>query len=267
MKSYVSFFRIQLTAGLQYRAAALAGISTQFAWGFMEILLFSAFYRADPNAFPMNFSDLSSYIWLQQGLLALTASWFIDTNILNTITSGNLAYELCRPINLYHMWIIKNMASRISKAVLRCFPIFIIAAMLPAPYRISFSPNLFTFFIFLFSLLLGFLLINAYSMLVYILTFYTLSPVGVRIIWLAASEFLTGALIPIPFFPESMQTVLKFLPFAAMQNLPFRIYSGDIAGTEMINSLILQIVWTIVLLLCGYVWTNRMLKKAVIQGG
>ena len=32
MKKYLSFFRIRFIAGLQYRAAAWAGIATQFAW-------------------------------------------------------------------------------------------------------------------------------------------------------------------------------------------------------------------------------------------
>ena len=52
-------------------AAALAGLATQFAWGFMELLAFSAFYRADPTAFPMSFEQTVSYIWLQQAFLAL----------------------------------------------------------------------------------------------------------------------------------------------------------------------------------------------------
>ena len=37
---YGSFFRLRFINGLQYRAAAYAGVATQFAWGFMEILLF-----------------------------------------------------------------------------------------------------------------------------------------------------------------------------------------------------------------------------------
>ena len=44
--------------GLQYRAAALAGVATQFAWGFMEIMIFRAFYRADPASFPYEFFRL-----------------------------------------------------------------------------------------------------------------------------------------------------------------------------------------------------------------
>ena len=47
---------------VQYRTAAYAGILTQFMWGAMEILLFSAFYRSDPEAFPMGFSQLCNPI-------------------------------------------------------------------------------------------------------------------------------------------------------------------------------------------------------------
>ena len=53
MKKYFSFFRLRFAMGLQYRIAALAGISTQFFWGLMEIMIFRAFYQTDATAFPM----------------------------------------------------------------------------------------------------------------------------------------------------------------------------------------------------------------------
>ena len=65
MKKYLSFFRLRFAMGLQYRTAAIAGMSTQFAWGFMEIMIFKAFYEADAAAFPMSLSATASYIWLQ----------------------------------------------------------------------------------------------------------------------------------------------------------------------------------------------------------
>ena len=40
MKACLSFFRMRLINGMQYRTAAWAGIVTQFFWGFMEILLY-----------------------------------------------------------------------------------------------------------------------------------------------------------------------------------------------------------------------------------
>ena len=44
MKQYLTFFKMRFIAGLQYRVAALAGMSTQIVWGFMEVLLYRAFY-------------------------------------------------------------------------------------------------------------------------------------------------------------------------------------------------------------------------------
>jgi ABC-2 type transport system permease protein len=61
---YMSVFRIRFINSLQYRAVVIALIITRFVWGLMEILAFSAFYRAGPDAFPMEFSQTVSYIWM-----------------------------------------------------------------------------------------------------------------------------------------------------------------------------------------------------------
>ena len=68
---------------LQYRAAAWAGILTQFCWGALEILLFRAFYRAGASAFPMEFSQLSSYIWLSEAFLSMLATYFFENELLD----------------------------------------------------------------------------------------------------------------------------------------------------------------------------------------
>ena len=71
MRAYRAVFRLRFINAMQYRAAALAGMATQFAWGFMEIFAYAAFYRSNPAAFPMAFSQTVSYIWMQQAFLAL----------------------------------------------------------------------------------------------------------------------------------------------------------------------------------------------------
>ena len=73
---------------LQYRAAAFGGVATQFAWGFMEIMIFAAFYRADENAFPMSLASTASYLWLQQAFLALFATWMTEQEIFDAIVNG-----------------------------------------------------------------------------------------------------------------------------------------------------------------------------------
>lgn len=267
MKKYLSFFRIRFTYGLTYRAAALAGIVTQFVWGVLEILMFKAFYDYNKAAFPMDFSALTSYIWLQQAFLALYMVWFFETELFELIVSGNVAYELCRPISLYDMWFTRNMANRLSKAVLRAFPILLVAAFLPGSYGLSLPKDLKAAFWFLVSLILAFLVVVAFCMITYIICFYTISDLGVRLLASAIAELLTGAVIPLPFFPEKFGRVVSYLPFASMQNLPLRIYGGDIYGTELYKGILLQVFWCVVLILTGKWMLRRALCKVTVQGG
>lgn len=269
MKTYWSFFRIRFINSLQYRAAALAGVCTQFAWGGLFILMFRAFYQADPASFPMDFSALSSYIWLQQALLMLFNVWRLDNKIFEAITGGNVAYEMARPVSLYNMWFTTNLAERFAQTALRCIPVLLVASFLPEPYGLSLPADPFTFLVFVVTLFGGGLLVVAFAMMIYISTFYTMAPGGggIKMIGMMLVDLLTGQLIPLPFFPDSLQAVLKFTPFSAMQNLPLRIYSGDIAGAEMVQGVLLQAFWLLFFIAVGKWWLSSAQKRVVVQGG
>lgn len=264
---YISFFRMRFIAGLQYRAAALAGISTQFFWGLMEIQLFKTFYSENANAFPMTFQALASYVWLQQAFLALFMPWLLETDILNTITDGGIAYELCRPVDIYNMWFVKNLAGRLSKAVLRCMPILLFAAFLQKPYGIRLPVNLHAGFWFIITAFIGLMVVVAFCMFIYIFTIYTLSPLGVRLVMIGLVELLAGSVIPIPFLPKGLRQIVELLPFASMQNVPLRVYSGDISGREVYIRVLLQLVWLLILVFSGKKLIRKAEHRIVVQGG
>lgn len=267
MKKYFAYFRLRFSMGLQYRAAAIAGMTTQFAWGFLEIMMYRAFYEADAGAFPMTFSATSSYIWLQQAFLAFFAAWMMDNEIFDSIVSGNIAYELCRPIRVYNMWFSRNIANRLSRAVLRCFPILFVAAFLPEPYGIAKPVDVVHFALFILTLILGLMVTVAFCMLVYVLTFFTISPQGLRMVFTSLVEFFAGAVIPLPFFPEKLRAVMELLPFASMQNVALRIYSGSMSSEEMQKAIVLQIFWLAVLVLAGSSLCRYAEKRVTVQGG
>ena len=109
MNKYISFFKLRVCVNLQYRTAALAGIATQFSWGIMNIFVFIALYNTDASAFPMTMQATSTYIWLQQVFLPLFKFWFVEDEVFESISNGNLSYELCRPINLYNLWFLQPL--------------------------------------------------------------------------------------------------------------------------------------------------------------
>ena len=267
MKLYFSLFRIRFINGLQYRTAALAGIVTQFAFGFGFISMYLAFYRTNPSAIPMELSQLVSYIWVQQAFIMLFVTSFFEGDIFTAITSGQIVYELARPMDLYNKWFCQCVASRLSKAILRCFPILIAAAMLPDPYKLTFPPDIAQFSLFLLSSVLTLGVVVSFGMLIYIATFYTMSPLGVRIIAAAFADFMAGSTVPLPFFPEGFRKAAELLPFAAMQNIPLRIYSRNISGFDAFSAILLQLFWLVALFISGKIWMNSTLKKVILQGG
>lgn len=253
--------------GLQYRAAAFGGITTQFVWGAMEIMIFWAFYRSDASAFPMSFSATASYLWLQQAFLAFFATWMMDTDIFDSIVNGNVAYELCRPISIYNMWFSKGLATRLSRAVLRCFPILIVAFLLPQPYGMNAPASPKHFILFLITLILGLLMTVSLCVLICILAFFTISPMGLQMIFTSMTDFFAGALIPLPFFPEKIRQVMELLPFAAMQNVPLRIYGGSMSCQEIQKAVFLQIFWLVVVTFTGKILCQLAQKRITVQGG
>ena len=267
MTTYLSLIKMRFINGLQYRAAAAAGIATQFGFGFMMISQYLAFYRTNPSAFPMEISQVVSYIWVQQAFLVLFMTWFTEGDIFSAITSGQVAYDLARPMDLYGKWYCQCVASRTSKAVLRCFPILVVAYILPQPYNLTFPPDAAQFMMFLASTVLALAVVTAFGMLIYISTFYTMSPIGARTIASAFGDFMAGAIIPLPFFPDGFRQVAQVLPFAAMQNIPLRVYSGNISGADALGGMLFQLCWLFVLVALGRLWMSSALKRVVIQGG
>lgn len=267
MKKYFSFFRVRFVNELQYRSAALAGISTQFFWGMMEVLLYKAFLEADPTAFPMDFSALANYIWLQQAFLAVFAPWRWEQGLYNAVIDGSIAYDLCRPAGIYEMWFVRATAGRCAAAALRCGPILLIAVFVPKPYGLTLPPDPAAFFWFVVTMLLALGAVVALTMVVYMSAFFTSSPQGVRMIFVSLADLCTGAVIPLPFLPDGLRRLFEIQPFASVQNVPLRVYSGNLCGAAMLRAVCLQVFWVIVLIWLGKRLEQRGLKKVVLAGG
>jgi len=267
VRPYIALFRIRLVNSIQYRAAALAGIATQFAWGFMLILAFLAFYESNPDAFPMTMQQTVSYIWMQQAFVILFFIWFYDNSIFASIEDGHISYDLVRPMDLYSRWFTTTTANRIAGAVLRCIPILTIGFILPEPFRIALPGNFIQLGMYFVSMILSLGVVVSFTMLIYISTFFTINSQGIRIVAAVAGDFFAGGIIPIPFFPDNFRRVVELLPFGSMQNMPLLIFSGNMTGIDAVQGLALQVFWIIVLVCAGRIWIARALKRVIAQGG
>lgn len=267
MKSYFSYFKLRFITNLQYRAAAWAGIATQIFFGFVYIMVYIAFYESGSKELPMQLDQLITYLWLNQALFTLIYMFYKDPELFNLVKTGNIAYELIRPKNLYFMWYFKIIGQRLAMVLLRFIPFIIFLVLLPEPYRISLPASIPGFLMFLLTLAVGSLLMTAIITLYPIIAMRTLNEKGIVGVIIAIADILSGGVVPLPFFPKFLQAISRLLPFQYISDLPFRLYVGNISPTAGLQGLVIQLVWIVILVTFGYIFMQKNLQKVVVQGG
>lgn len=267
MKKYLSFFRMRLMTSIQYKASYVSGLVTQFPWGMMECFAYMTLHESASGVFPMELASVVAYIWLKEAFLMLLTTWNTDNDILESIVSGGVSYELCRPLSIYWMWFSRSAGGRMAAVVSRALPILLVALVLPQPFRLMLPASAAQGILFVISLLLGAGVAIALCMLVYLICFFTITPKGVRRLMMSMGDLLSGGLIPLPFVPQPWRTVIELLPFASIQNTPYLVYSGELMGTAALMTMGLQLFWFAALILLGQ-WVFLLAqRRIVIQGG
>lgn len=267
MNAPLSILKMRLLRGMQYRASAAAGMVTQFFFGLIIIMVYIAFYEHSGAAQPMTLKEVTAYVWLTQMFYAFVAYWMYDGELFAQITSGNIAYELCRPWRIYPVWYAKLLAMRLSIVALRSLPIMAVVFLLPEPYRFTLPASPGAFLLFIAALFSGLLLVAAISMFVYISVFWTMSPVGSLIVATVTGEFFAGVILPVPFMPGWLQEIVYLLPFRWTADFPFRVYTGHIGAQDALAGIGIQMIWLAALVSAGQWLMGRALRRVVVQGG
>ena len=271
MTPYLAIISARFRMLLQYRAAAIAGVATQIFFGLVLIMVYDAFYRSARVAPPMAFAQLASYVWLGQLLLRMLP-WHADSEWRDMVRSGAIAYELCRPVDLYGFVFAREVASHTAPTLLRALPMLVFAALvLPLvgldAWRLAPPPTLAAGAGFAAALASSLVLGCAFGVLLDNALLWTVSGDGLVMLVTTSVTFFSGMLIPLPLFPDWAQRALGWSPFAGLVDLPFRIYSGHIAGAEIASAIARQLGWTLVLVVFGRWLLARGLRRVVVQGG
>jgi ABC-2 type transport system permease protein len=266
MNAYLTIMRLRFQVQLQYRAAALAGFITQFFFGFVRVMVFHAFYASTIATQPMSLSQAITYSWLVQVTFRLIP-WNGDTEMIKMIRSGGLSYELCRPLNLYSAWLCRLVALRIVPFLLGGVPTLIVALLLPRNYGLAPPASGIALVAFSISMVCALILGCAITNLVSISALWTTSGEGMQRVLPAAVMFLSGLVIPLPFFPDWTQPVLRLLPFSSLADAPFRFYVGSLQPSALPLHLSLQLLWIASFVALGLLLMKAATKRVVLQGG
>lgn len=263
MRAYVAIFSARFRALLQYRAAALAGLATQAFWGLVRVMIYGAFYAASTRAQPMTLDEVVTYVWLTQALL-MVLPWRPDPDVEALIRSGNVAYELVRPVDLHSLWLARAAAQRTAPALLRCVPMVTLALLF---FGLALPAGPASALAFAVSVLAAITLSAALTTLLSVSLLVTLHGRGVHVLTVSVVNLFSGVIVPLPLLPEWIQPLSWVLPFRGLMDTPARLYMGHLPPQAALAAVGHQLLWAAILVLAGRWLLARALRRVVVQGG
>jgi ABC-2 type transport system permease protein len=271
MRPYLAVMTARFRALLQYRGAALGGVGTQALFGVVRLMILEAFYRSSVATPSLTLPEAVGYIWL--GQVAFTMQPYnLDRDVRALVKNGTVAYELVRPLDLYGFWYCRALAWRSAPMVLRLVPMVLLAAVVMrvlglGAWALQPPPSAAAALMWLLTMAGALCVSSAITTLMSISLLWTISGEGIAMLVGSLASLLSGMVIPLPLFPEWAQPVLRALPFAAIMDLPARVYTGHIPAADAGLVLLHQVLWAAALIALGRWTLRRITHRIVVQGG
>ena len=265
MRAYLEAMRMSYRRYRTYASATVAGLLTNAFFGLLRSYVFIALYRAQAQPVTAGFSlhDAISYVWLSQAMIMplYLWSWF---EIANTIRSGEIATDLARPVSYFGFWLSRDLGRAGYHFLFRWLPTVALGALLFG-IRVPRSPA--TLLLFPVSLLLAVVISFCVRFILNVSAFWTTDVRGTYGVALVFTNFLSGFLIPLAFFPLWLRGVAEALPFAGMISTPLTLFLEQARGFDALRLLALQALWAAAFVVVAQLTLRAAVRRLVVQGG
>lgn len=266
LKMYLPFTFNTFQMLLSYKANVIIFMMGEWLMLLVSFFLWKAIFSSSPDQILNGFTLEEMYAYIMFSFLTgLMTSVDISFDISREVKDGTIAINLIRPIS-YEM----RMLFQALGGVLYNFIVIFIAAFLVVNvllYQTTGTLYIQQLPLFALSLSIG-LLINFYFSYTFgLLSFKLTNMWGVSQIMGALSQLLSGALIPLVFFPDLVQKIIQVLPFSSIIYTPVMIYLGKLSGMDVAYFILLQLFWLLVMVMLSRTVWKAVVKSLTILGG
>jgi len=267
MKVYFEIFKINLKMLVFYRRGFYISIILHPLILILYISLLNSIYANNPQKIILGYT-CSQMIWYFAGI---SFFYFLvwctsDKELSESIISGDMAIRLIKPLSLMKYEFAKTLSVKVLGFIFEFVPICIIYIILVFPDFIS-PTSIFKYAIISsFAFLLCFFM----SFLIGITAFAWQSVNALQGLKNLLINFAAGAFIPIEFFPNSVQKVIKMLPFQYILYVPVQFLLNKPETQNwiyFIKVLINLTIWIIVFYILCKISLKLMVKKFSSVGG
>lgn len=269
MRAYLMIIANCIKSTFTYRAHILFQVLTSVLMILVQFFIWRAVFAASDGGVAgatvrgMTFNQTFLYVSLAAALGVLMRTW-TDWEMNGQIRSGDIIMFMFKPAD-YMKYMFSNsigfMAGNlVSITVPSAIAIFVFfGAPLPGVLNAVF---------FLAALAGSCALTFLFDFIIGTTCFWTMSIWGISAGKEVIIAFLSGALIPLGFYPEALRSVMVWLPFPYMYNLPLSILTAPEADPlSWARGIGIQLVWVALVLAASRGYYKYSLRKLTVNGG
>jgi ABC-2 type transport system permease protein len=263
MRIYWELTNLAIKKQLAYRAAAAAGVATNFFFGLLRVAVLVALYGARQEVSGMTVQVAVTFTGISQAVIAYLSlfGWF---EIIRSVHAGAVGADLLKPIGYFRYWMAQDFGRAIVQLFLRGLPIMLLYAVV---FDITYPTSLWQWLALAAALVLGWLVSFSFRFLINLSAFWVPNAVGIARAAYTASWFLSGFLMPLRFLPDWFVQLSYLTPFPHMVTSVIEIYLGLLSPREVAAALANQVIWAAMLIGIGQIVLQLGVRKLVVQGG
>ena len=263
MRLYLEVGKRAFQRQLAYRTANLAGLVTNCCFGYLRAVVFLAVYQARESIAGYDVVSAVTFTWVTQALIMVVALWGW-WEVEETIRSGDVVSDLSKPFSYLGFWLARDYGRAAYFLIFRCVPIFLVGQI---TFGLRWPTSPITWLALIPSVILAVAISFAWRFSLNLTAFWTTDARGIGWLGTVVVTFLCGLYVPLPYFPDEMQVVLRALPFASMMQIPADIFLEHLSSSELLLALGQQLLWAMAMLGAAQLLVGVATRRVVVQGG
>jgi ABC-2 type transport system permease protein len=264
VRVYAAMFSAGVRRFSGYRAATVAGTFTNSVFGLLKANIYvAAVASAGSQIGGYDARASITYAWLTQALIA-PVHLFGWNELALRVRTGDIAIDLARPVDLQLSWLAADLGRAAYVLLPRGLPPLLVAAALTG---LALPAAVLPYLLGLVAVLLAVSLSFCCRFALNLCAFWLVEIRGPLLLYLTASGFLSGLMLPVPWFPGWLHRVALLTPFPSFLQYPVDLLTGRATGWAAAGQLAQQAGWLVAAALLGRWMLARATRKLVVQGG
>ena len=265
MRKYLAFSTKAFQRTLTYRFELWMELVINVLFMLVYVYLWKALYTGQTSVEGYDLNGILTYIVISQTLLTFVFTLRVARIIQGKMRAGEIATDLMKPIDFQMMTLATAVGTSIHTLLFNMLPKVILFHVI---FNLSLPPSLLAVVLFILSVVLGYVILFSIEFIIGILAFWLVEIYGIYafVIW-GLHMLFSGYFLPLEFYPAFLSKVAEVLPFRAIIYIPTVLYTGQLAGRNLVVALLIQLAWTVVLIAIGRIGYRAAFRKLVVQGG